>query len=233
MIQFNLLPDVKSQYIHAQALKRSLVTVCVAISGAALAILILLIIVVYVFQRQQLNNVNKDIKTYSDKLQSIPDLDKILTIQNQLNSLPKLHSQKPVTSRLSGYLSQVVPDKLSISNLSVDFDQHTLVFSGSADSIVTVNKFTDTLKFTTYSTGDNNSQAPNAFSGVVLASFSTSNKGVNYTINANFDSSIFDSSKVVTLTVPSLITTRSETEKPSNLFQEQGSTSNNANNKQP
>src|SRR5689334_20407685 len=100
MIQFNLLPDVKLEYLKAQRLKQAVVSIAAIVAGVVLAVLVILFLVVDVFQKQHLKAVNNDIKTYTAKLQSIPDLNKILTVQNQLNSLPALHAQKPVTSRL-------------------------------------------------------------------------------------------------------------------------------------
>jgi len=43
-----------------------------------------------------------------------------------------------------------------------------------------------------------------------------SKDGAKFTIGLKFDASIFDSSKTVTLVVPSAVTTRSETELPGN-----------------
>ncbi len=264
MIQFNLLPNVKLEFIKAQRLKRAILSVAVIVSGASLLLLVLLFLAVDVFQKQYLKSVNNDIQTNSAKLQSITDIDKVLTIQNQLISLPGLHASKPVTSRLFTYLKQIVPDKVKISQLDIDFDQHTLTFTGSADELSTVNKFVDTLKFTTYTTGaikgdwqsgtsyklndlvahnnvsyvgttdatasnDNEpgvgahwqSQwklAPSAFSNVVLASFSRSGPTASFTVSLDFDSAIFNSANTIALNVPKIVTTRSETEHPSDLF---------------
>ncbi len=233
MIQFNLLPDVKLEYIRAQRLKRTIVTIATIAGGASLLLLIMLVLVVDVFQKTHLHGLNSEIKANSAKLQSIPDLAKVLTIQNQIGSLsctqqelqqgqkPCLHDKKPVTSRLFGYLKQIVPSKVSISDLTVDFDLHTIVFTGSADSLKTVNTFVDTLKFTTWQ--DNS----NAFTNVVLTSFGRTPKGSTYVINVSFAPQIFDSSQNIKLTVPNQVTTRSETEKPTDLFKIQPSDSSN------
>lgn len=267
MIQFNLLPDVKVDYIRSQRLKRSILGIAVIAAAGALFILIMLFLVVDVFQKQHLSGLNTDIKTDSKKLQSINDLNKILTIQNQLNSLPSLHAAKPVTSRLFTYLSQIVPDKVNIAQLSINFDSNTLTVSGTTDALSTVNKFTDTLKFTGYGTGidkggwasattynlgdkvthsgtiyyaiESNTAAqanepgvgsswskqwstdpPKAFSSVVLTTFGRSDKEATYGISASFDPAIFNSAQAVKLIVPNIITTRSETEKPADLFRQ-------------
>ncbi|HSX53646.1 MAG TPA: hypothetical protein VLF90_04805 [Patescibacteria group bacterium] len=224
MVQFNLLPDVKLAYVKARRSKQMIVLIAGLVAAGSLFILVLLFLVVFGVQKKHLNDVNKDIATYTKQLKNTKDLDKILTIQNQLNSLPALHAQKPVTSRLFGYLGQITPAQVSISSVNVNFASHTMLISGSADNIVTINTFVDTLKFTTYTT-TGNAQESHAFSDVVLSSFSIANStNSSYAVSFSFDAPIFDSSKGVVLNVPAgKITTRSETAKPTDLFKQPGS----------
>ncbi len=218
MIQFNLLPSVKLEYVKAKRNKRVMMLTCLLAGGVSLSILILLFIAVQGAQKKYSSDLSKDIKTESAKLEAIPDLTKILTIQNQLGSLPELHDQKPVAAQLFTYMKQVTPAKVSIATLDIDFDAQTLSITGSADTINSVNTFVDTLKFTTFTT--EGGESTNAFSEVVLSSFGRDDKGASYQISMKFDPAIFDSTKQVTLTVPKgKVTTRSETEKPDALFQ--------------
>ncbi len=222
MVQFNLLPDVKLAYVHARRSKQMVIVVAGLAAAASLFILILLCLVVYGIQKKHLSDVNKDIKASTKQLKDTKDLDKILTIQNQLNSLPALHAQKPVTSRLFGYLAQITPAQVSISSINVDFTAHSMQISGTADNIVTINTFVDTLKFTTYAT-TGSTQEPKAFSDVVLSSFGIgSPTSSSYAVSFSFNADIFDSSKAVALTVPQgKITTRSEIAKPTDLFKQE------------
>jgi hypothetical protein len=222
MIQFNLLPDVKLEYIKAQRTKRLVLTSAVLVSVAAFALMVVLVLTVFVFQKQYMKIVSKDITKYSNDLKATPDLDKILTIQNQLNSLTGIHEQKPDVTRLLPYIEQITPPDASISSLNVDFTNSTLKITGSADSLQSINQFVDTLKFTHYNKGTGDE--PTAFSDVVLASFGRAEKGASYTINAVFDPVIFDNTQTVKLTVPDQVTTRSETEKPSLLFESSAGT---------
>lgn len=215
MIQFNLLPEVKLEYIRASRTKRLVMTIAVLAGAASLSIMAILLMTVFVFQKQHMNNVTSDIKKYSSDLKSTQDLDKILTIQNQLNSLSSIHVTKPDVTRIIPYVKQVTPAAASISSLNVDFGTNTMTITGTADTLVTVNKYVDTLKFTHYSNGDN---SPEAFSDVVLTSFGRAEKGASYTISLTFDPIIFDNTKTIALTVPNIISTRSTTEKPSVLF---------------
>jgi len=218
MIQFNLLPAIKMEYIKARRQQHLVMLACVISMLAALTIFILLFVVVHVLQKKNLSDLSRDIQQSSSQLQSTPDLSKILTVQNQLNALPALHNQKPVSSRLFKYMSQLTPTAATISKLDVDFTQNTIQIDGSADTLNTVNKFTDTLKFTNY-TSTGNSKAKPAFSNVVLSTFGRDSKGATYTITLKFDPVIFQNTSDVGLTVPNIISTRSEVEQPTVLFQ--------------
>jgi hypothetical protein len=205
MIQFNLLPDVKLEYVKTQHTKRLLTVISVLVSVAGIAVLLLSIVSVDVVQKKSLRDLKSDINKYSNQLKSVNDLDKILTVQNQLGTLTTLHQQKPVASRLlgqGGYLSQVTPNHVTLDKLTVDFTNHTLKLGGTADSLDVVSTYTDTLKGTTYKTDAKGTG--HAFSAVVLSDFSRQDSGItSFTINCTFDPVIFDSLNAVTLKVPS------------------------------
>lgn len=216
MTQFNLLPDVKLQYLKAERLRRLVISVSILVAIAAIAVLALLLSVT-VLQRKHLSDLNRDIKADSAKIQGQTDINRILTVQNQLGSLTTLHDGKPAASRLAAYLNQVTPAQANIDNLQMDFVQHTVSLGGTADSLSTVNQYVDTLKFTTYKTATNTT-ATKAFSSVVLTSFGYATHEVSFTITFNYDPTIFDLTQTVTLTVPQQVTTRSEVDKPTDLF---------------
>lgn len=219
MIQFNLLPDVKLEYVKAHRAKRTVIVIASMTGGVMLAIFVTLFMVVKVVQRQHLNNLNRDIKRDSAMLQEVPEISKILTVQNQLVSLPELHNKKPVVSRLFGFLTQITPPQVSIATLNIDFSENKIVISGAADTLNTVNKFVDTIKFTEFNAADTDGKSK-AFSSVVLTDFNRNEQGATYEVELNFDPAIFDSAGTGQLTVPKIITTRSELEKPGALFQQ-------------
>lgn len=223
MIQFNLLPDIKLEYIKTRRSKRMVLLISAAVAGACLLIFIGLFVFVNVLQRKHLSDLNRDIKSNISTLQQTPDLSKILTVQNQLHSLTALHQQKPAASRLLDYLGQLTPANATISDAKIDFTANTISLTGNADALSTVNQFVDTIKFTTY-TSDADNQTPKAFSSVVLTSFSKGASSSSYQIDFNFDSAIFDNTHKIQLTVPKIISTRSEVDKPADLFQKNQST---------
>lgn len=222
MIQFNLLPDVKVQYIKAQKSKR----VVMAISGLALVVSLALLgimISVTMFQNRHIADLNKDIKSYENKLKGTEDINKVLTIQKQLDSLPALYAKRPVTSRIFKYIQVTTPTKVSITHLVVDYAATTLSIDGTTDSLESVNRYVDTLKFTTFSVKDSEDKY-SPFSEVVLGSFSKAPQLASFTVKLKFNPDIFDAAKETTLNVPKTITTRSETELPNSGVFDGGST---------
>ncbi|MBX6333749.1 hypothetical protein IRY61_00195 [Candidatus Saccharibacteria bacterium] len=221
MVQFNLLPDIKIQYIRARRQKHLVLLASGIAIAASLVILAVLFTTASVIQKKSIADLSRDIAAASNELKSTPDLTKMLTVQNQLKVLPELHQDKPMASRIFSYIAQVTPSEASISRLLVDFNTQTITISGSATSLEVVNTYTDTLKFATYHTENDRETEVQAFSDVVLSAFGRDVKGASYTITLTFDPVIFDNTQEVTLTVPNKITTRSQTEQPDALFQEQ------------
>jgi len=208
MVQFNLLPDIKIQYLKANRQKHTVVLISIIVIGAALAALILLLVVVYGLQKKTIADLNSDIKTSSAELQNTPDLTKILTVQNQLKALPLLHDSKPVATRLFGYLGQATPPNVNNSRTLTDFAQRTMNISGTADSLNTINLFIDRLKATTYHTASADKIEKKAFSEVTLSSFGRDSKSANYTITFKFDPDIFSETDEVVFTISPTTTTQ-------------------------
>jgi Tfp pilus assembly protein PilN len=231
-LQFNLLPDVKQEYLKTQRTKRTFITAGVVAASIAFFILLFCLTTVYVINKKQLNDADHDIKKYSQELQNVKNLDKILTIQNQLKSISNLHSQKHVVSKLFTYLPQISPAHVCMRQLTLDAVNGSLLFQGSSDSQKSINTFVDTLKFTKYSV-DGKDSDKYAFPSVTETQFSINNvnsgvKGAqcqgaaapaNYQLDIKYDTALFSNTGEVVLKVPQgLVTTRSVYDDPSNLF---------------
>ena len=208
MVQFNLLPDVKLRYIRTQATQKLVYSISFALAMISLAAFAVIFLYVDVLQKKTMSNADNDVKKYTNELREIADLDKILTIQNQLNALVGLHQSKHIVSRLYTYLPELTPANLNIGKLTVDFSASTLLMSGTADSLQTVNTFVDTMKFTTYSL-PNQENSQKAFSSVILSTFGKEEKKATYSISVTFDPNLFANSGSPILVVPKEYTTRS------------------------
>ncbi len=230
MIQFNLIPSIKKEFLRVQLLKKISFFVTFIVVGTSFLIFVVLLVYVLFFQNNNLSKIDQIVQTKSATLSSNSNLNKILTIQNQLQTLPSIETKPPVVSRLFDYINQLTPSTVTISSISVDFNQQTIVISGSASNLQIVNQFVDTLKYTNYINlnGANKNQKSLAFSNVILSSFSynsssTNNSPASYGINFSFDPTIFNSTDSIKLEVPNLVTTRSVLGQPTtssvnNLF---------------
>lgn len=217
MIQFNLLPDVKVQYIKTKRLKRIIVLAAMAIS--ALSVLLLLLTFGYAQgKKNHIANQDKDIQEISQRFSDNTELTKILSVQNQLNALPALYNGRPAVGRTPDYLDQVVPEGVRLGRFIIDYSLGTIEIAGTSESVnnsnalALINSFVDTLKYTTYVAVDsegNKTEPVKAFDNVVLASFGRDEEVASYSISLTFDPVIFDVTREVTLTVPQLVTTRS------------------------
>ncbi|MGH7234269.1 MAG: hypothetical protein ACREF7_02385, partial [Candidatus Saccharimonadales bacterium] len=168
-------------------------------------------------QKSQINSLSNDIRSQGLKLSNQANINSILTIQNQIQTLTTLHEQEPNVTNLATYLNQAIPVTTNLSSLSVDFNADTMIMSGNADTLVTINQLVDSLKFATYSVKGVSGSKP-AFSNVVLADFGLTNGVASFTINLSFDPILFNNTETVTLNVPSKVTTRSQLDQPITLF---------------
>jgi len=218
MTQFNLLPDIKLEYLRSRRAQGLVISVSTLLIAVSIAILVLLYVYVVIIQKNHISGLSSQITNSTQQISSNANLNKILTIQNQLQSLPSLDNAKPATTQILPYINQLTPAAATISNISVDLTKNIGSIQGNADTITTVNTFVDTLKFTNYTIGTSSSTS--AFSNVVLSTFAenTTTSGVSYTITFSFDPLIFSGTQQATLAVPQIITTRSITQQPTDLF---------------
>jgi len=225
-VQFNLLPDVKLDYAKAQASRGKTASLAFLASAIALGLLVVLVVFVDVVQKKQLNDATNQVNSATSQLQAVPNLSKVLTVQNQLQTLSTLHANKHVTSRIFGYLVQLTPSAASLGQLTLDTTTNALTISGTANSQQTVNTFIDTLKFAQYQVGSSGTLTT-AFPSVTESGFSIGAGNVSYSLTIQYDPQIFSNALkdaqgnlvAPTLVVKSQTTTRSVLEDPgSSLF---------------
>jgi len=222
MIQFNLLPDVKKEYIRTKRIKHLILTVSGIVSVSVVVVLVMLFSFVQFAQKSNINDLTKDINSEIVKVTSIEGLNEILTIQNQLEELPAVNQGRPEISRIFDYLKIVTPQGVFISSVDLNVANSTIEITGSAETLALINTYADTLKFATYKTvdvGDEDNETlvdngDRTFSNVIT-DLSRNSDGASYTIALQYDPVIFDNTKIVTMVVPKdTVTTRSVTGQP-------------------
>ena len=217
IIQFNLLPDVKKEYIKTRRVKRLIMSVAVLASTASLGVVVLLFLFVQVAQTKNIDDLSEDINREIASINATPEIDKILTVQQQTNTLPGLHEENPYTSRLFDYLFVTTPTTVRISSITLSTVDSAIKIEGSADSLAAVNQYVDTLKFATFTAEGIEDGEP--FTDIV-ADLGRSEERAFYEVSMTYDPILFNNTEAVQLIVPNQVTTRSSIGAPSvDLFE--------------
>lgn len=151
MITINLLPDVKQEFLRAKRTRGQVIGIATLVSIAMLGLVVLLAFWVYVGQALQINYYTTQIKQNGNKMVAIPELDKYLTLQNQLDNLDELHSSKSDFSRLMTYLPKLnpaAPNNVTLSDIEIKTSDegNQLMMKGETKDYTALNIFRDTLK---------------------------------------------------------------------------------------
>lgn len=232
-IQLNLLPDVKKEYLKAQKSKALVMSASVLVTLCAIGLSVLLFLYVTFGQQIQIGLIDNDIKSKTTELNNIQDIDKYLTIQNQLKALPELHDQKGIYSRLFNFLAIMnpsPPNNVKLSVLQLSAADQSLVLTGTTASFESLNVFVDTLnnaEVTYKEPGAENAKTDKIFDSIVVQSSALARvnnaTNVSFTILAKYKLAAFDARNTdVNAKVPNIQTTPSITGSPASqqLFQE-------------
>lgn len=134
MIQVNLLPDVKRELIRAQRVRATVISfsMLACVISAVIVGVILLWMGVQVGRELRADGVIKD---QSEKLAKVDDINRTLTVQNQLSKITTLNDNKSTTSRMFDVASAINPDapnNISIVTMTVDASTKRLIIEGQA-----------------------------------------------------------------------------------------------------
>lgn len=225
MIQLNLLPDLKKEFLKAQKTKGFVIGISILITLGAAAVSALLFVYVTFVQQLQTNIVTGDIEKKAAELKAVPDVNKYLSIQNQLASLDALHSQKGQYSRLFSFMTSLnpgAPNNISLSTLQLSTLDKAVVFNGSTASFESLNVFVDTLKNAQVKykpAGQAEAVQEPMFSQVLVQSSSlarlNNNSVVTFVVRATYLDPVFAITNTdVTVEIPNITTTSSSTQAP-------------------
>jgi len=224
MIQLNLLPDVKKEFLRAEHARRRTIALSILVTIIAAGATVLFAFYVYGVQSVIMYTQTEDIKEKSAELSGIKDIDKYLAIQNQLANLSELHDNKINLSRLLTFLPSLnpaPPKNVKLANLDVSTVEKTITFSGIVADYAALTTFKDTLVNSEFSYGTGaDAVKSKLFSNIKIDSAALeSTTGVNFSLVATYDEAAFlQKNTNVSVSVPNIETTQSVVGTPQPLF---------------
>jgi len=209
MIEINLVPDIKQELIKAQRIRSTVIATSVIIGGISIGIVTLLAIYVFAIQTVRSNLADGAIKQGSEKLSSVEDLSKTLTIQNQLTKISDLNASKKIDSRIFDLLNAIIPpspNNVKVSNLSMDSSTNVITIEGQAsNSYAAVEVFKKTIEGAKikYTDSDSNQKEVALASNISTSntSYGEDNSGVKvlrFTISFTYAKEVFSPSSTNT-----------------------------------
>lgn len=130
MIEINLIPDVKQELLKAQRVRAVVISASILTSIVAAGVVALLCAYIFGVQWGRGLYLDTQIKDKSDELAQVEDLPKILTIQNQLKTIPELHDQKNMETRIFDMTAAITPqgdDTVAFTQVNVGAPDTTLL----------------------------------------------------------------------------------------------------------
>lgn len=157
MIEINLVPDVKQEFLRAQRTRNTVISIAIIVGIAAVAAIVLISVIVG--GQLALSSLNdRTIATENRKLQSVEDLNETVTLQNQLKQLATMHDQNTINSRIFDILTAInppAPNDVTVSNFQLDPENNAVSIEGSAvNGYAAVEVFKKTILNTEFSYSD-------------------------------------------------------------------------------
>lgn len=134
MIQINLLPDIKQEFVRAKRLRDTVISISVLVGFGSIGLVVIMLVLLGV-QMGREAIVDGNIQTEYAKLQEVEDLNELVTLREQLNNIGDQHANKTVTSRLFRVLEAVNPvdskSNVQFSSIQLAPGDNTLSVEGS------------------------------------------------------------------------------------------------------
>ncbi len=229
MIGLNLLPDVKKEFLKAQRMRNTVISISILTMFVAGGVTVFLALFVYIGQNTAIGAVRKSVSDKQTTFESKPEVTKYLTIQNQLTALRVLHGadNKILYSRMFDYLLQLnpaAPNSVQLGSVRVQSEDTSVSIQGKTQDFHALDTFKNTLEKAklTYKSDDETKEVA-LFSAVILKSGSLSqdstSTSVSFEFSLTYNKEIF--SPEVTdyqLSVPKLTISDAQTNAPNELF---------------
>ena len=202
MIEINLVPDVKQEFIHAKRVRAVVISSAILVGLASVGVVVLLAVYLFGVQTVRSALADGDIAQKSKQLANVQDLANVLTIQHQLTRLSELHDQKSIDSRFFSLLAAInpaAPNQITFTVARIDSDIQTIHLEGqAANGYNAAEVLKKTILSTKLSYKDSSGTVQNAdLTNDVTASElnygedSSGKKVLNFTMEFTYDPSFF------------------------------------------
>lgn len=136
MIEVNLVPDVKRELLKAKVMRNTVMASAVTAGAfAAGAVVVLGLILGGQLALEAIND--GTIKSKTEELRAVEDIDKLVTIQQQLKMINQLSSERQVNSRLFDAIAAVnptAPNSIKLTSLKLNPEERIITIEGSAEN---------------------------------------------------------------------------------------------------
>ncbi len=136
MIEINLIPDVKLEYLKARRMRNTAVSFSIIAGLAATGVVVaavLLLLTQLGFEKLADNAIDKEY----EKLSKVEGLSELRTLQNQLSKLPEQNASRSMSSRLFSVLQAInpaQPNDVRFTSVKLDPATSLLSMEGLADA---------------------------------------------------------------------------------------------------
>ena len=135
MIQINLLPDVKQEYLRTRRIRNTAISIAIITGLAAGGVVVLLTLVLGAQLTREIVADDQIKKQYAEMSQ-VDSLSELVTLQNQLELISSQHENKSVDSRLFSFLQAInpaAPNDVQFSSVNLDPSDFTITLEGLTD----------------------------------------------------------------------------------------------------
>jgi len=154
MIEINLVPDVKLELLKARRQQKMVISGSILVAIVSVGVVVLMAVYAFGVQALAEGIADNGITENTKELKDVKDLSKTLTIQNQLDQLTAVQSDKNMTSRLFDIVGTIVPageNQIKITRLSLDSEENTVNIEAEAtNGYEAMEVFKKTLAQTTF-----------------------------------------------------------------------------------
>ena len=133
MIQINLIPDVKLELVKSQRYRTVVMSVAIMVIVASLGVLVLLSGYVFGVQAALIHNTTNNIAREDEAFRNIEDIEKTVTVSNQLDHIQSSHENKAMTSRIFALLAEAsaegTENSVTVNSFDIDTTQQRITIS--------------------------------------------------------------------------------------------------------